>query len=329
MTGYSGWLYIERVERGDVDEIAGPAGGDAAQCRERADRAVRPRRPLARCTAAHEWWPRRRAALHVSTAQRLTGEVGRRPVVPRTVESERTQRDDHQAGERRRASTRRARRIGGDRAARGPHDDLGPTDELARERGVADHAVTRRAQEAEERAVVVGRERCITLDHPAQRVTGGVFDLHHVGAAVGQQLGAVRTRQAARQVDDLHAGEGPRDAHPATVGQPHPSPVMPPPFPPLRIGGWLEACRSSGTDDRGVDVGPGRAASALEGVAAARRPGRSHRGRGRGGVGRRPPHRTGRARRGRCRPGSPPRHCWPTTLRSVPSNAPRWRSCPA
>ena len=82
--------------------------------------------------------------------------------------------------------------------------------------------------------------------------------------------------QAARQVDDLHAGEGPGDAHPATVGQATPPPPVGglPPFRARRIGGWLEACRSSGAGDRGVDVGPGRAAGALEGVVAARRAGR-------------------------------------------------------
>ena len=77
--------------------------------------------------------------------------------------------------------------------------------------------------------------------HSTTRRSGspvGVLDLHHVGAAVGQQLGAVRARQPARQVDDLHAGEGPGDAHPATVGQ-HTPGGEPPPFPAPRIGGWL------------------------------------------------------------------------------------------
>ncbi len=81
--------------------------------------------------------------------------------------------------------------------------------------------------------------------HSTTRRSGsprGVLDLHHVGAAVGQQLGAVRAGQPARQVDDLHAGERPARSCPATVGQAHPT-------------GWC--LPPSGT--RGSVVGSGRA----------------------------------------------------------------------
>ena len=167
--------------------------------------------------------------------------------------------------------------------------------DVGRRRG--DHAVLRRRQEAEERAVVTRRERRAALDHPAQRVAVGVLDLHHVGAAVGEQLGAVRAREAARQVDDPGAGQRPGIAHPGTVtagpgtraGLPRSGEASP--FSRTPDGGWLEACRSSGGGDRGVDVGPGRAAGAVAGLAAARRPGRSDGGGGRRGLGGRSPHR--------------------------------------
>ena len=74
--------------------------------------------------------------------------------------------------------------------------------------------------------------------------------------------------------------------------------VGPPPFPDRAIGDWLGACRTAGAEmTAAVDVGPGRAPGALEGVAAPRNPrGRDRRG-GRGRVGRCPPHRTGGAGR--------------------------------
>ena len=76
-------------------------------------------------TAAQQRRPRGRAALHVTAAECLAGEVVRRPALPRTVEPERAQRDDDETRVRMVERTRRARRVVGDRAPRRPHDHVG------------------------------------------------------------------------------------------------------------------------------------------------------------------------------------------------------------
>ena len=198
-----------------------------------------------------------------------------------------------------------------------------------------DHAVLRGRQEAEEGAVLTGRDRSTALRLASERVTGRVLDLHHVGAAVGQQLGAVRTREAAREVDHPGTDQRPGIAHPGdrnrrTGARGRPPPIgcgLPPVPAPRRVVG-SRACRSSAGGERGVDLGPGGAAGEVAGLVAARPPGRRD-GRGGGrGVGRRSPHRQRgpelRGRRARPDCGA----CSSTTPRSARSNDERSRASP-
>ena len=240
----------------------------------------------------------------MTAAERLPGEVGGRAVAPRAVEPERAQRGDDDARPLAPEPPGGEARIVGDRGAGRPDDDLGVVEQRVDQADVGvgvrrrDHAVLRGRQEAEEGAVLTGWDRGAALRLAPERVAGVVLDLHHVGAAVGQQLGAVRTRQAAREVDHPGADQRPGIAHPGDrnrrtggTGQASPDRVRPSPFPAPPVGGWLGACRSSAGGERGVDLGPGGAAGEVAGLVAARPPGRRD-GRGGGrGVGRRSPHR--------------------------------------
>ena len=57
-------------------------------------------------------------------------------------------------------------------------------------------------QEAEQRAIVAGRNVGARRRPPAQRITFRCFDFDDVGATVGQQLGAVRPGDARGEVDN-------------------------------------------------------------------------------------------------------------------------------
>ena len=89
-------------------------------------------------------------------------------------------------------------------------DEVGLGDELV-DRALAQrahHGALGRVEKAEQGPVVV-TELCSRRRPRAHRVTVVGLDLDHVGAGVGEQLGAVGTRDLGGQVDDPQAsGQG-------------------------------------------------------------------------------------------------------------------------
>ena len=73
--------------------------------------------------------------------------------------------------------------------------------------GIGDHTVFRARQEAEQCAVAAGLNGGARGRPVPQRITFRRLDFDHVGAAIGQQLGAVRARYSGGQINDRVAGQ--------------------------------------------------------------------------------------------------------------------------
>ena len=156
--------------------------------------------------------PVRRAAPEPDDPARpgLQRELGGRPVAPRSVEPERRDRRDGQV--RRGAGGSPPGASAGCSASREPvrpHDRVGaaPAASSTRSRSAWSSGSTTTLcfdddEEREQRAVVAGGDRGARRRPPAQRVALGRLDLDDVGAAVGEELGAVRAGDPGRQVDD-------------------------------------------------------------------------------------------------------------------------------
>ena len=179
---------------------------------QRGDAADRARDPLADAATGGD----RRFVLPTAAGDRaapgLQRELGRRAVRPRSTPTEPRDRDHHDG--------------------RGPpaqrrHVVPEPLRELARVTGDDDVGVD--DQRLEERAVVgqVRIERGVALGGVQQReqrglgaegIPRGSFDLHDLGARVGEQLRGVRAGDPRRQVDDAHVVE--RRVRHGSLGRP-------------------------------------------------------------------------------------------------------------
>ena len=245
----------QRIEGGDVDQVADPLGAGPSQRGQRADGAVCAGGPVARLSPAEERRPVGGPALHVAAAESLAGEVGRRPVAPRPVEPERAEGHDHGARVVAMQRRRGEARVAGDRAPRRPDHDLGVGHQRAHQLDVAidpgsrDHAVLRGREEPEARAVLPWRQLRPGLRPPAQRIALRFLDLRDIGAAVGEQLGAVRAGQTGGEIDDPRAHERPArpSFHPGTVGHRTPPRRGPAPSPPVRAGCGVPGMRCWGS----------------------------------------------------------------------------------
>ena len=216
--GVVGQRQGERLEDRHVHELA-RCPLVSAERHHGADGRIRAGQPLADLSADEHRSPVRCTSTQPDDRARpgLQGELGGGPFAPRTVQPERRDGRDGQMG---RGTTdgvgRQGRQLGQAGSPR-PHDGVGAAQQIVHRCqvpvGIGDHALLGRRQEREQRAVVtIGNGSPGGRPRP-QRIALGRLDLDDLGAAVGQQLGAVGAGDPARQVDDDVLGQRRGDGH--------------------------------------------------------------------------------------------------------------------
>ena len=183
----------------DVVAVARPLRARRGRGRDR-HRRERARQPLAGATtglerhAAHRTAPDEpaRLGLHDELAGRALGVRPGAPVRRDRAHDEARVRVEPAAADR----TPTAAKLSTTTSAPATQLlDLGVT-------GAADHRPHAVVEELEQRAALLGVDGRAAGRPRAPRITAGRFDLHHVGAGVGEQSAAVRARDPGAEIDD-------------------------------------------------------------------------------------------------------------------------------
>ncbi len=201
------------LEEREVDVLAAAVASRAVPDGERDRRRVRAAEPFPEPAAGGEGRPIRRAARRGRAAPRLERELGRRPPAPRPAATEGRDGDERDAGVPR---PHRLRIEPDASIAPGPRLSTTMSAPVASSRTRSRPAGEPRSTAALRLEVLRKRNSTPSSSRPAAVPTrssaaadrrAGLLDLEHVGAGVGQQLGAVRPGDLGRQVEDADAGE--------------------------------------------------------------------------------------------------------------------------